>query len=70
MARLILPLTVSAEILAYTYESLGGLIQSANVYIDMAGLFALTLVSVVIAFALELALKLIARLLFKRGGAR
>jgi len=63
-------LTVSAEILAYTYESLGGLIQSANVYIDMAGLFALTLVSVVIAFALELALKIIARLLLKRGGAR
>lgn len=61
-------LTVSAEILAYTARSLGGMIQESNVYADMSGLFALTIISVLIASLLELLVKLVVFLL-KKGGA-
>ena len=61
-------LIISAEILSYSYQSIGGLIQSANVYQDMASLFALTILSVVVATLLDLALKLVTKLL--KGGAR
>ena len=61
-------LIVSAEILSYSYQSIGGLIQSANVYQDMASLFALTLLSVVIATILDALLRLVAKRI--KGGAR
>lgn len=48
-----LKITVSAEIIASTYKSLGGILQQANVYIDMAGVMAMTLISVVVAIILE-----------------
>ncbi len=59
-------LIISAEILSYSYQSIGGLIQSANVYVDMAGLFALTILSVVVATLLDVALRVASKL--ARGG--
>lgn len=61
-------LIISAEILSYSYQSIGGLIQSANVYADMASLFALTLLSVAVATLLDVALRLVAKAV--KGGAR
>ena len=61
-------LIISAEILAYSYQSIGGLIQSANVYAEMASLFALTLLSVAFATLLDVALRLLSKLV--GGGAR
>lgn len=48
-----LKITVSGEILARTYRSIGGLMQTAQLELQMASLFALTLIVVVIGFALE-----------------
>ena len=61
-------LIISAEILSYSYQSIGGLIQSANVYADMASLFALTLLSVAVATLLDVALRIVAKAV--KGGAR
>lgn len=61
-------LIISAEILSYSYQSIGGLIQSANVYQDMASLFALTILSVLVATLLDVALTFVAKLV--KGGAR
>ena len=61
-------LIVSAEILSYTYQSIGGLIQSANVYSEMANLFALTLLSVAFATILDILMRLVAK--FVKGVAR
>lgn len=61
-------LIISAEILSYSYQSIGGLIQSANVYVDMASLFALTLLSVLVATLLDVALRLVAKAV--KGGAK
>ena len=61
-------LIISAEILSYSYQSIGGLIQSANVYAEMADLFALTLLSVAFATLLDVSLRLLAK--FVKGGAR
>lgn len=46
-------LVVSAEIMAYTYQSLGGLLQDANVYSKTAELFAITLLVVLTGVLLE-----------------
>ncbi len=46
-------LVVSAEIMAYTYQSLGGLLQDANVYSKTAELFAVTLLVVLTGVLLE-----------------
>ena len=61
-------LIISAEILSYSYQSIGGLIQSANVYEDMASLFALTILSVLVATLLDVALTFVAKRV--KGGAR
>ena len=61
-------LIISAEILAYSYQSIGGLIQSANVYSEMASLFALTLLSVAFATLLDFGMRLLSKLV--GGGAR
>lgn len=60
-----LKVTVSGEVLAATYRSLGGLIQEAKMYVQMPELIALTLLTVLLGFLLEgacaLACKLIVR---------
>lgn len=60
-----LKITVSGEVLASTYRSLGGLMQEAKSFVQMPRLLALTLVTVVLGFLLEgvcmLAYKLIVR---------
>ena len=61
-----LKIVVSGEIIAYTYKSLGGIINQANQYIEMDGVMALTVLSVLLALALEAAIKLVAYF-YKRG---
>ena len=60
-----LKVTVSGEVLSGTYRSLGGLMQEAKIYLMMPRLLALTLVTVLVGFAIEglccLAYKLIVR---------
>lgn len=49
-----LKITVSGEVLAQTFRSLGYLLQQASqIYLDIPRLFALTLLCVLIGFALE-----------------
>ena len=60
-----LKIIVSSEIIAFTYKSLGGILNQANTYLDMAGVLAITIISVVIAIAFEYIIKL-AVFLFKR----
>ncbi len=61
-------LIISAEILSYSYQSIGGLIQSANVYQEMASLFALTILSVAFATLLDVAMRIVSKTV--KGGAR
>lgn len=63
-----LKITVSAEIIACTYKSLGGLLQQANVYIDMAGVMAMTVISVITAIILEFVITLTVKLFKRRKG--
>lgn len=60
-----LKVTVSGEVLAATYRSLGGLMQEAKMYVQMPQLIALTIITVLLGFLLEgacvLAYKLIVR---------
>lgn len=60
-----LKVTVSGEVLASTYKSLGGMMQEAKMYFPMSNLIALTLMTVLLGFLLEgacvLACKLIVR---------
>ncbi len=48
-----LKLTVSAEILANTYRSLGGMMQEARTFLDGETLFALVIVTFLLATAVE-----------------
>jgi NitT/TauT family transport system permease protein len=48
-----LKLVVSAEVMANTYKSLGGLMQESKIYTDMPRLFALTLLIVCLGALLE-----------------
>lgn len=48
-----LKVTVSAEVLAKTAQSLGGMMQDAKLWIEMPELFALTLAVIVTGFVLE-----------------
>ncbi len=48
-----LKLTVSAEVLANTYQSLGGMMQEAKIYVEVPALFALTALVVIAGFLLE-----------------
>ena len=48
-----LKITISGEVLANTFPSLGGLMQEAKMFVDMPTLMALTLLSVVVGFLLE-----------------
>ena len=48
-----LKIIVASEVLANTYQSIGGLMQENKVYFDMAGLIALALVTILVATILE-----------------
>jgi len=48
-----LKIIVASEVLANTYQSIGGLMQENKVYFDMAGLIALALVTIIVATILE-----------------
>lgn len=48
-----LKLVVSAEVLANTYQSLGGLMQEAKLYYEMPSLFALVVLACLFGFILE-----------------
>lgn len=61
-------LIISAEILSNTPRSVGGLIQLANSYSNMASMFALTILSVMFATLLDVVLKSVAKKI--KGGAR
>lgn len=61
-------LIISAEILSNTPRSVGGLIQLANSYSNMASMFALTILSVMFATLLDVVLKSVANKI--KGGAR
>ena len=56
---------ISAEVLAGTYKSLGGLMQNARFYIDMPRLAALTVIAVLIGLLIDLCFSAIERLTFK-----
>lgn len=53
---LALKVAVSAEVLASTYVSIGGMLEDANAYLDIARMFAITLAVLVAGGALEFAL--------------
>ncbi len=48
-----LKITVSGEVLASTYQSVGGLMQEAKMFVEMPRLMALTLICIVLGFLLE-----------------
>ena len=56
---------ISAEVLASTYKSLGGLMQNARFYVDMPRLAALTIIAVLIGLLIDLCFSLIERVTFK-----
>src|SRR5699024_4286989 len=48
-----LKVVISGEVLASTYRSLGGMMQDAQMYLNMPRLMALTLLVLLMGFALE-----------------
>lgn len=60
-----LKLTISAEVLAYAYNGIGGLMKTANFATDIARLSALTLASVAAGLIIEGAFFVINKLAFK-----
>ena len=61
-----LKLVVSAEVLAQTAKSLGGMMQEAKVFAEMPKLFALVAIAFVFGLILELAVTYLAELAEKR----
>lgn len=58
-------LVISAEVMAYTFTSIGGMMQSANGTMDIARLMALTLVAVLLGLIIEFVCYLIFKNSFK-----
>ena len=56
---------ISAEVLANTYKSLGGLMQTARIYVEMPRLAALTVIAVLFGLIVDLAFSLLERITFK-----
>ena len=56
---------ISAEVLAGTYRSLGGLMQNARFYVDMPRLAALTIIAVLTGILIDMCFSLIERVTFK-----
>ncbi|MCD8286758.1 MAG: ABC transporter permease subunit [Clostridia bacterium] len=50
-----LKVTVSAEVMANTLRSIGGMMQNARTYVDMPKLAALTLITVIVGIIIEFA---------------
>ena len=65
-----LKITVSGEVLAATFQSLGGMMQEAQVYLETPRLFALTILTVLLGFLLEGACALIKKVFIKWEGAK
>lgn len=68
-----LKVTISAEVLANTYKSLGGLMQNARLYLDMPRLAALTVITVLVGLIIDFAFAQLARVTYKwsrKEGAR
>ncbi len=68
-----LKVTISAEVLASTYKSLGGLMQNARLYLDMPRLAALTVITVLFGLIIDFAFAQLARITYKwsrKEGAR
>ncbi len=65
-----LKVTISAEVLANTYTSLGGMMQSARSFLEMPRLAALTVVAVVTGLLIDVALSQLKRINAKwlKGG--
>ena len=53
---------ISAEVMASTYKSIGGLMNSARAYLEMPRLAALTLITVALGLALDIALSQLKRI--------
>lgn len=60
-----LKVMVSAEVLANTFRSLGGLMQNAKLYVDMPRLAALTLIVVLIGILTDVAFSQIVRVTYR-----
>lgn len=58
-------LTVSAEVMAYTLTSLGGMMNTANAYLNIARLAGLTIFAIIIGLVFEGVCALIIKLAFK-----
>lgn len=56
---------ISAEVLAGTFKSFGGLMQNARFYIDMPRLAALTIIAILIGLLTDMCFSLIERVTFK-----
>ena len=69
-----LKVTVSAEVLSFTFGSLGGIMQDASIYSDMPKMFAVTLILLIVGAALEFTLgfltKISDRWLYGRSGSK
>jgi len=61
-----LKLIVSAEVLAYTAKSLGGMMQEAKIYSEIPQLFALVVTAFIVGLILEMAVGLLASAVEKR----
>ena len=48
-----LKITVSGEVLASTYQSIGGMMQSAKMFVQLPELIALTILIVLLGFFIE-----------------
>lgn len=57
-----LKVMISAEVMASTYKSLGGLMSSARAYLEMPRLAALTLITVALGLVLDIALSQLKRI--------
>ena len=60
-----LKIMVSAEVLASTFKSLGGMMQDARIYLDMPRLAALTLLTVLVGLAIDIVFSQLSRLTYK-----
>ena len=58
-------LIISAEVMAYTFTSIGGMMESANATLDISRLMALTLVAVLLGLLVELIFNVIYKCSFK-----
>lgn len=63
-----LKIMVSAEVLASTYRSLGGMMQEARLNLEMANLAALTLITVLIGLIIDLVFSIVVKKICKWNG--